>query len=197
MWIEIAYIVGAYLIGSVTFAIVICKLSGSEDPRHAGSGNPGATNVARVGGWSAAAITFIGDTAKSAIPLGVALHLGIDDWVISGIALAVFLGHLFPVYHRFKGGKGVATYLGVLIGTQPVAALMWVGGWLALVGIFRHSSIGGMTMCAVAPLLLWWQSAAYQLIAISVLMSVLVVIRHRQNIKNLIAGTEGQDRTAD
>ena len=197
MWIEIAYIVGAYLIGSVTFAIVVCKLLGSEDPRRSGSGNPGATNVVRVGGWSAAAVTFIGDAAKAAIPLGIAFHLGVDDWVIAGIALAVFLGHLFPIYHRFKGGKGVATYLGVLIGTQPLVALMWVGGWLALVGIFRHSSVGGMTMCAVAPLLLWWQSAAYQLIVISVLMSVLVVIRHRQNIKNLIAGTEGQDRTAD
>ena len=193
MWIEIAYIVGAYLIGSVTFAIVVCKLLGSEDPRRSGSGNPGATNVVRVGGWSAAAVTFIGDAAKAAIPLGIAFHLGVDDWVIAGIALAVFLGHLFPVYHRFKGGKGVATYLGVLIGAQPLVALMWVGGWLALVGIFRHSSVGGMTMCAVAPLLLWWQSAAYQLIVISVLMSVLVVIRHRQNIKNLIAGTEGQD----
>ena len=193
MWIEIAYIVGAYLIGSVTFAIVVCKLSGSEDPRRVGSGNPGATNVVRVGGWSAAAVTFIGDAAKSAVPLGIVFHLGVDDWVIAGIALAVFLGHLFPVYHRFKGGKGVATYLGVLIGAQPLVALMWVGGWLALVGIFRHSSVGGMTMCAVAPLLLWWQSAAYQLIVISVLMSVLVVIRHRQNIKNLIAGTEGQD----
>ncbi len=197
MWIEIAYIVGAYLIGSITFAIVVCKLSGSEDPRSAGSGNPGATNVVRVGGWSAAVVTFICDAAKSAIPLGITFHSGVDDWVIAGIALAVFLGHLFPVYHGFKGGKGVATYLGVLIGTQPLVALMWAGGWLTLVGIFRYSSVGGMTMCAVAPLLLWWQSATYQLIAISVLMSVLVVIRHRQNIKNLIAGTEGQDRIAD
>ena len=191
MWTEIAYIVGAYLIGSVTFAVIVCRLSGAEDPRRVGSGNPGATNVVRVGGWAAAVATFVGDAAKSAIPLGIAVHLSMDDSVIAGIALAVFLGHLFPIYHGFKGGKGVATYLGVLIAVQPLAALMWIGGWLALVGIFRHSSVGGMTMCAVAPLLLGWQSASYQLIAISVLMSVLVVIRHRQNIKNLIAGTEG------
>ena len=193
MWVEIAYIVGAYLIGSVTFAIIVCRLSGSEDPRRVGSGNPGATNVVRAGGWPSAVATFVGDAAKSAVPLGIALHFGVEDWVLAGIALAVFLGHLFPVYHGFKGGKGVATYLGVLIGTQPLAALMWAGGWLTLVGIFRHSSIGGITMCAAAPLLLWWQSASYQLIAISVLMSVLVVIRHQQNIKNLIAGTEGQN----
>ena len=197
MWIETMYVVGAYLIGSITFAIIVCKLSGLEDPRHVGSGNPGATNVVRVGGWLAAAMTFIGDAAKAVILLGVASYLGMGYWVMAAIALAVFLGHLFPVYHRFKGGKGVATYFGVLIGTQPLVALMWMGGWLALVGIFRHSSVGGMTMCAIAPVLLWWQSAAYQLIVISILMSLLVVIRHRQNIKNLIAGTEGQDKTAD
>ena len=189
MLAEVAFIVSAYLIGSITFAIIVCRLLGTEDPRHIGSGNPGATNVVRTGGWLAAVATFAGDAAKSAIPLSVALYMDISDTTVAWIALAAFLGHLFPIYHRFKGGKGVATYLGVLIGTQPLAALMWAGGWLALVGIFRHSSVGGITMCVAAPLLLWWQSAAYQLIVISVLMSVLVVIRHRQNIKNLIAGT--------
>ena len=191
MLMEVVFIISAYLIGSITFAIIVCRLSGAEDPRRIGSKNPGATNVVRAGGWSAAAATFIGDAAKSAMPLSVAIYLGIGDWAVACIALAAFLGHLFPIYHRFKGGKGAATYLGVLIATQPLAALMWAGGWLVLVGIFRHSSVGGMTMCAVAPLILWWQAASYQLIAISVLMSVLVVIRHRQNIKNLIAGTGG------
>lgn len=191
MLTEVVFIVGAYLIGSIAFALIMCKLSGVEDPRRVGSGNPGATNVVRAGGWSLAVATFIGDAAKSAIPLSVAVYLGVGNWVIAGIALATFLGHLFPIYHRFKGGKGVATYLGVLIGTQPLAALMWVGGWLALVGIFKHSSVGGITMCVVAPLILWWQSASYELITVSVLMSVLVVIRHHQNIKNLIAGIEG------
>ena len=189
MLLEIAFIGGAYLIGSISFAIIVCRLSGAKDPRCVGSGNPGATNVVRVGGWQAAIVTFIGDAAKATIPLATAVYLGIGDWSVAWVAMAVFLGHLFPIYHRFKGGKGVATYLGVLIGLQPLAALMWIGGWLALVGIFKHSSVGGITMCVIAPLLLWWQSASYQLVVMSVLMSVLVVVRHRQNIKNLIAGT--------
>lgn len=191
MLLEIAFIIAAYLIGSITFAIIVCRWAGAEDPRRIGSGNPGATNVMRAGGWKAAITTFIGDAAKAAIPSGIAVYSGIGDWGIALIGFAAFLGHLFPIYHRFKGGKGVATYLGVLIATQPIVALMWGGGWLFLVGLFRHSSVGGITMCAIAPLVLWWQSASYPLIAVSVLMSMLVVVRHRQNIKNLITGTEG------
>ena len=187
---EILFIAIAYLIGSISFAVIVSKLFGLQDPRHIGSGNPGATNVVRSGGWYAATATLIGDVAKAAIPTGIAVYLGATDSVVSLIGLATFLGHLFPIYYRFKGGKGVATYLGVLIATQPLIALMWTGGWLTLVAIFKHSSVGGIIMCAIAPLMLWWHAAPYPLISISVLMSVLVVIRHRQNIKNLIAGTE-------
>ena len=191
MLLEIGFIIAAYLIGSITFAIIVCRLFGSEDPRRVGSGNPGTTNVVRTGGWAAAIITFIGDAAKAIIPLSATIYLGVGDWGVAAVGLAVFLGHLFPIYHRFKGGKGVATYLGILIATHPIAALMWGGGWLALVGIFKHSAVGGITMCVLAPLILWWQSATAELIAVSVLMAILVVIRHRQNIKNIISATGG------
>ena len=191
MFAEIVLIIAAYLIGSINFAIIVCKLFGKQDPRAIGSGNPGATNVVRAGGRYAAVATFIGDAAKAVIPIAIAVSLDVADWAISLIGLAAFLGHLFPLYHRFKGGKGVATYLGVLIATQPLIAMAWAGGWLTLVAMFKHSSVGGITMCAIAPLMLWGYAAPYSLIYISVLMAVLVIIRHRQNIKNLIAGTEG------
>ena len=190
MLLEIVYIVAAYLVGSISFAIIVCKLFGKQDPRYLGSGNPGATNVVRVGGWSAAIATFIGDTAKATIPVGIAVYLGITNEMVALIGLGAFLGHLFPLYHRFKGGKGVASYWGVLIATQPLVALAWAGGWLTLIAIFRHSSVGGITMCAVTPFMLWWHAAPYPLISVAIVMSVLVIVRHRQNIAKLIAGTE-------
>jgi len=184
--LEVLFIVAGYLSGSVLFAIVVSRALALEDPRCVASKNPGASNVVRVGGWLPAAATLIGDAAKATIPLSVALYFGSSDGGVALVALAAFLGHLFPIYYRFSGGKGVATYCGVLIATQPLAALAWVGGWLLLLALFRRSAVSGITMCAVAPLLLWWQSAPQPLLAVAVLMSVLVVIRHHENIRALV-----------
>lgn len=187
---QILIVVAAYLIGSVSFAIVTSRVLDFSDPRQVGSGNPGATNVVRAGGWLAAALTFLGDAGKAVATLSYADYAGASDGLVAVVGVATFLGHLYPIYHRFRGGKGVATYLGLLFGINPIVALAWVGGWLTLAGLSRHSSVAGITMCLGAPVLLWWQSIAEEIIVGTIFMSVLVIIRHRQNIKNLWAKTE-------
>lgn len=182
----------AYLLGSVSSAIVVCRLMGLPDPRTEGSNNPGATNVLRIGGKKAAALTLAGDTLKGVIPM-VACHLlGVPALVFALAGLAVFLGHLYPVFFGFRGGKGVATALGALLGLQWSVGLLVVGTWLAMAALFRISSLAALVAAAAAPIYMWWLRPEPPFIIASVFMTALLYWRHRSNIRNLIDGTEGR-----
>lgn len=192
MLLEIALVIGAYLIGSVATAVLTCRLLGLPDPRTVGSGNPGATNVLRMGGKKAAIITLLGDMLKGLIPVLAAQALGFADAWLGAVALAAFVGHLFPVFFGFKGGKGVATALGVLLGLSwGVGALVLVT-WLAVAAISRISSLSALVAALLAPAYTAWLTGSPWLIATTVAMTVLIYWRHRSNIRNLLAGTEGR-----
>lgn len=188
--------VAAYLIGSISFAVVVSKLVGLADPRTYGSKNPGATNVLRSGNKVAALLTLLGDGAKGWLAVFLASHfadrLGVGDMTIALVAIAVFLGHLWPVFFRFVGGKGVATALGVLIGLNPWLGLATLVTWLAVAFAFRYSSLAALIAALFAPFyygLLF--GADPQLLAV-VVMSLLLGFRHSKNISNLLAGKESR-----
>ena len=187
----------AYLMGSLSFAVIVSKLMGLSDPRSYGSGNPGATNVLRSGNKKAAILTLLLDAVKGWIPVVIAQQMGLSDATVAVVGLAAFLGHLYPVFFRFAGGKGVATAAGVLIGFQPAFGGMVLLVWLAVAGIFRYSSLAALVAALSAPMLYllgmngWWAMAGPVLLAI-VVMSVLLLWRHRQNIQRLLAGQEGK-----
>jgi len=190
--IDIALVVGAYLIGSVSSAIIVCRLMGLPDPRTQGSNNPGATNVLRIGGKKAAAITLLGDSLKGLLPLLAAHALDRSAPVFAATAMAAFLGHLYPVFFGFKGGKGVATALGVQFG------LSWmIGGAVALVWLFvakviNISSLAGLVSMILAPLIVWLVWPEPVLVGMQALMTAILVWRHRSNIRNLLSGAEGK-----
>ncbi|MBJ7311326.1 glycerol-3-phosphate 1-O-acyltransferase PlsY [Rugamonas sp. CCM 8940] len=188
--------VAAYLIGSISFAVVMSKLFGIADPRTYGSKNPGATNVLRSGNKGAAIMTLLGDGAKGWLAVWLAYHyqeqLGVGDLAIALVAIAVFLGHLWPVFFRFVGGKGVATALGVLLGLNPWLGLATLVTWLAIAFAFRYSSLAALIAALFAPfyygLLFGVEPQLFAVIA----MSVLLAYRHSQNISNLLAGKESR-----
>ena len=184
--------VAAYLFGSISAAIVVCHLMGLPDPRGEGSGNPGATNVLRIGGKKAAAITLAGDMLKGLIPVLAARLLGLDDRWVALTALAAFLGHLYPVFFRFRGGKGVATMLGTLVPLCWPAGLATPLTWLVMAKLFRISSLSGLIATALAPLYVWFACHSRDLTAATAAMTVLLFWRHRRNIRNLLAGIEGK-----
>ncbi|GJI96210.1 glycerol-3-phosphate acyltransferase [Duganella caerulea] len=188
--------VAAYLIGSISFAVVMSKLFGIADPRTYGSKNPGATNVLRSGNKGAAIMTLIGDGAKGWLAVWLAMRyqdqLQIGDATIALVAIAVFLGHLWPVFFRFVGGKGVATALGVLLGLNPWLGLATLVTWLAVAFAFRYSSLAALVAAVFAPFyygLLF--GVEPQLFAVFV-MSALLAFRHSKNISNLLAGKESR-----
>ncbi len=194
----IIFIVIAYLIGSVSFAVVMSRVFGLSDPRTYGSKNPGATNVLRSGNKKAAIATLIGDAAKGWFAVWLAQHFaaqfGVDDAGIALVALAVFLGHLFPIFFKFVGGKGVATMLGVLIGLNAWLGLATLVTWLIIAYAFRYSSLAALVAAVFAPFyygLLFGTSEIEKLIAIFV-MAVLLLFTHRDNIANLLAGKESR-----
>jgi len=184
----------AYLIGSLSFAILSSRMFGLPDPRTYGSGNPGATNVLRSGRKAAALVTLIGDCGKGLVAVLVARYLasrfGAGDPAVSGAAVAVFLGHLYPLYFRFKGGKGVATALGVLLGLSPWLAALAAAIFGIVVGVSRYVSlasiVAAISSAIAAPLLLGWGTSAGAVIVVA----ALVVWRHRGNLRRMIAGTE-------
>jgi acyl phosphate:glycerol-3-phosphate acyltransferase len=188
--------VAAYLVGSISFAVVVSKLFGLSDPRTYGSKNPGATNVLRSGNKAAAVLTLLGDGAKGWLAVWLAQQYGpqygIDDSGIALASLAVFVGHLWPVFFKFVGGKGVATALGVLIGLNGWLGLATLLTWLVIAYAFRYSSLAALVASVFAPFyygLLFGIDA--KLLAVLV-MSGLLVYRHRQNIANLMAGKESR-----
>lgn len=182
----------AYLIGSFSSAIIVCRLMGLPDPRTQGSKNPGATNVLRIGGKKAALITLLGDLLKGLIPVLVARWLGFDANALALIALGAFLGHLFPIFFRFEGGKGVATAIGCLLALNWPTGLCWIATWIVMALLFRYSSLAALTASLLAPMYIWifTHNNAYT-ISISV-MSLLLIIRHKQNIRKLLTGKENR-----
>ena len=188
--VPVVWIIGAYLIGSIAFGILVSKLYGLPDPRTVGSGNIGATNVARSGKKMAAVLTLLGDVFKGWFPVWIALQSGMLMWVVSGVGLAVFFGHLYPLYHGFKGGKGVATALGVMLAISLWLGLAALATWLVVFAATRYSSLGAIVAALLAPVFAWYL-LPYQDYVITVLvMSVFLIWRHRGNIQKLIAGTE-------
>lgn len=192
------FIVLAYLIGSISFAVVMSRVFGLSDPRTYGSKNPGATNVLRSGNKKAAIATLIGDAAKGWFAVWLAEmfadQYGVSDWGIALVALAVFLGHLYPIFFKFKGGKGVATALGVLLGINVWLGVATLVTWLVVAYAFRYSSLAALIAAIFAPLyygLLFGTTEEERLFAIFV-MSVLLIFTHRGNIANLLAGKESK-----
>ena len=191
-----AFILIGYLIGSLSFAVIVSKAFGLPDPHTYGSGNPGATNVLRTGNKLAAVVTLLGDGLKGWFAVFLAQRLawrfGVDDSGISAVALAVFVGHLFPVFFRFKGGKGVATAAGVLFAIDWRIGLGTLVTWLVIALFFRYSSLAALVAAAFAPfataLVLGFNLYAAAVLAISVLL----VWRHAENIRKLLAGTESR-----
>ncbi len=184
------YLILGYLIGSLPFAVIVSKLFGLADPRSFGSGNPGATNVLRTGNKAAAALTLLGDASKGWLAMWLVAKVGADGTATALTGLAAFLGHLYPVFLKFKGGKGVATALGVLIGLDGWLALGAAAVWLATAVVSRYSSLAAIAAAAVAPTLaLAWHGPGAVALVVG-LMCLLLIWRHRGNIGRLIAGTE-------
>lgn len=185
-------ILAGYLFGSLSSAIIVCRLLGLPDPRGEGSGNPGTTNVLRIGGKKAAAVTLIGDMLKGLLPVLIARALQADILTQSLVAVAAFLGHLYPVFFGFRGGKGVATALGVLLGLHWAVGLMTIATWLLVAYVFRISSLAALVAILITPLYIWWLKPEWALLAAMIFMAILLFWRHRSNIKNLLEGTEGR-----
>lgn len=192
MLINALLVLAGYLFGSLSSAIIVCRLLGLPDPRDQGSGNPGATNVLRIGGKKAAAVTLAGDMLKGLIPVLIARVLGADIVVQSLVATAAFLGHLFPVFFGFRGGKGVATALGVLLGLHWPVGLLTVATWLVVAYLFKISSLAALVAILLTPLYIYWLYPEPVLLGAMVFMAVLLFWRHRSNIRKLMDGTEGR-----
>jgi len=186
----ILYALAGYLVGSVSTAIITCKLMGLEDPRSVGSNNPGATNVLRHGGKKAAIITLIGDMLKGLVPVIAVTMVEPAAGAIALTGLGAFLGHVFPVYYGFKGGKGVATYYGVLLGFSWVAGIAALLIWLLTAFVSKISSLSALVSALSAPFVLWYSSHSPELTVILGLMTALLFWRHRSNIRNIIEGKE-------
>jgi len=184
------YALAGYLVGSVSTAIITCKLMGLEDPRSVGSNNPGATNVLRHGGKKAAIITLIGDMLKGLVPVIAVTMVEPAAGAIALTGLGAFLGHVFPVYYGFKGGKGVATYYGVLLGFSWMAGIAALLIWLLTASVSKISSLSALVSALSAPFVLWYSSHSLELTVILGLMTALLFWRHRSNVSNIIAGKE-------
>jgi glycerol-3-phosphate acyltransferase PlsY len=185
----------AYLIGSISFAVVISKIMGLPDPHSYGSGNPGATNVLRTGSKAAAVLTLLGDAAKGYVAVILArvlVGVDIDSWVLPAVAVATFLGHVFPIFHGFKGGKGVATALGILLAINWVLGLTTLSTWLIVAVFLRYSSLAALIAALFAPVYFVFLFGIQPMALAIFLMSALLIWRHRSNIKNLLNGTEGR-----
>ena len=189
--LDYSLILIAYLVGSISSAILVCSLMGLPDPRTEGSGNPGATNVLRVGGKKAAAITLIGDMLKGLLPVLAANILEVMPLTLALTGLAAFLGHLYPVFFGFRGGKGVATMLGVLFGFHGLLGAATAGTWLLIAKGFKISSLAALIATLLAPLYVWLIiGPSRELIIATAVMTLLLFWRHRSNIQRLLSGEE-------
>jgi glycerol-3-phosphate acyltransferase PlsY len=189
MFLVIAFVIG-YLLGSIPFGVVLTRLAGTQDLRSIGSGSIGTTNVLRTGRKDLAAATLVGDMLKGTIAVIISGYFGGPDAAMLA-ALGAFLGHLFPVWLNFRGGKGVAVYIGVLLGLFWPAALLFCLIWLAVAVLTRYSSLSALIASLVTPVLLWWLGHL-ALAALFAVLTLLLFYMHRENIKRLLSGTESK-----
>jgi glycerol-3-phosphate acyltransferase PlsY len=180
----------AYLIGSISSAIIICRLMRLPDPREQGSGNPGATNVMRIGGKKAATITLLGDLLKGLLPVYIAGLMGASLELLAVIGLAAFLGHLYPVFFKFKGGKGVATSIGVLLGFSWLLGFAFIVTWLLIYKLGKISSLSALCASFISPVYAWFIVGDTSIVSAAFIMMVFLLWRHKSNIKRLMNGEE-------
>jgi acyl-phosphate glycerol 3-phosphate acyltransferase len=193
---NVSAVIAAYLIGSLSFAVIVSKYYGMDDPRTYGSGNPGATNVLRSGKKKAAALTLLGDALKGLVAVVLARclqdALNLSDITIAAVAVAALVGHMWPIFFSFKGGKGVATALGVLLALSPATALVCAAIWLVMAFGFKVSSLAALVATVAAPLIAFWLMPYPSWAWATVIIAVLVLYRHKSNIQNLLQGKEGK-----
>jgi glycerol-3-phosphate acyltransferase PlsY len=190
----------AYLIGSISFAVVVSKCMRLPDPHSYGSGNPGATNVLRTGNKLAAVLTLIGDALKGYLAVMLArvllgdesLTATMNSWLLSGVVIAVFLGHLFPIFHGFKGGKGVATACGILFGINWILGLATLSTWIIVAGFMRYSSLAALAAAIFGPIYFVFLFGFQPMGIALLIVCFLLIWRHRSNIQNLLNGTESR-----
>ncbi len=192
MQLDLFFILAAYLLGSLSSAIITCRLMGLPDPRSGGSGNPGATNVLRLGGKKAAALTLLGDSLKGFAPVLAAVLSGRPEWVIAAVGLAAFLGHLYPLFFGFQGGKGVATAFGVYFGLDWRVGALIAALWVGIAVATRISSLSALVSMGLAPLLVWYFRPQGPLVLMAVVIALLLAWRHRENIQRLLDGEESR-----
>ena len=186
------FLIGSYLLGSISSAIIICKICNLPDPRTKGSGNPGATNVLRIGGKKLAAFVLIFDGLKGAIPVMLAHYFGLNLFELTIILLSAFLGHVFPIYYGFKGGKGVATYLGGLIGLNFFVGLTFSIIWLIVAKVIKVSSIAAFTATLLSPIYFYFITTHdVRATMVIFLINLFIYFTHRENIRRIMNGEEG------
>jgi len=186
------FLIGSYLLGSISSAIIICKICNLPDPRTKGSGNPGATNVLRIGGKKLAAFVLIFDGLKGAIPVMLAHYFGLNLFELTIILLSAFLGHVFPIYYGFKGGKGVATYLGGLIGLNFFVGLTFSIIWLIVAKVIKVSSIAALTATLLSPIYFYFITTHdMRATMVIFLINLFIYFTHRENIRRIMNGEEG------
>jgi glycerol-3-phosphate acyltransferase PlsY len=188
----LVFVVLAYLLGSISFAVITSKAFGLADPRTYGSGNPGATNVLRSGKKAAAALTLLGDAAKGWLAVFAAIQFDLSAMQVALVALVVFVGHVFPVFLKFKGGKGVATALGVLLALSGWLGLAVLATWLLMAFTFRYSSLSALAAAIAASLYAFLLGLPQEWVGAVAAMSLLLIWRHKSNIQNLLAGKESK-----
>ena len=180
----------AYLLGSLSSAIITCKAMGLDDPRTVGSKNPGATNVLRLGGKKAAAITLVGDLLKGLLPVLIATFLGFDSSIIILVGVAAFLGHLYPIFYNLSGGKGVATAIGIYLGINVIAALITILIWFIAAKLLKISSVAALIAALLAPVIFYITTQDSNIALGLSIITILIYWRHKKNIQNLFKGTE-------
>jgi glycerol-3-phosphate acyltransferase PlsY len=193
---EAALAAAAYLIGSLSFAVIVSRAFGLPDPRSYGSGNPGATNVLRTGQKSAAVLTLVGDAGKGFVAVFIAsaaaARYGLEPWVTAAAALAAFTGHLWPVFFRFRGGKGVSSAAGILLAIDPWVGAGTIAAWLVIAALLRISSLAAIVAAVFAPLWYLWLLGADFTAGAVLAIALLLLYRHKDNIRRLLAGEEGR-----
>ena len=190
IWINVIVLCGAYLLGSISSAIIVCKLLSLPDPRTQGSNNPGATNVMRIGGKKAAAFTLAGDIIKGLLPALLAHSLGMSSAWVMLIGFAAFIGHLYPIFFSFQGGKGVATLIGVLFGFSIWLGLGFVSVWFVMAKVFKISSLSALVAAFLSPIFTWFYTHDIAVTVIVIMMTALLTLRHKENIQKLLSGEE-------
>jgi glycerol-3-phosphate acyltransferase PlsY len=180
----------AYLFGSISSAIILCRIAGYPDPRRQGSGNPGASNILRLYGKKAAAITLAGDLLKGLLPLLIGRALQVPEVILASLGVAAFLGHLYPIFFQFEGGKGVATFIGILYGLAWPAGVAFMLVWVVIAATFRYSSLSALVAAALSPALVFISVPSYAYLTATLLMAGFIFWRHQANIRKLLSGTE-------